>query len=278
MKKIIFIGAILASLVTSIYALYLHLHNLTHLQQIQQHITAQQQHFNDQIATINHKIFIHKTHNQLIQARKILHLAELNLTLSFDATTALNLYNQAIKLIKEDPLAQNLTLTTFKEQQNLDLTQLLTNFDYASKLVDNLNLILPKYQPITGPENVLPQKLHALRKLVIIRHHTLQIQPLFSEADVNLIRLQLKLKLFIAYETLLNKNQTLYQQTIKQIINEIHTYFDINSANELLQILNIYQDPPFFQTQAELHSKITDLINQLDALLEKSNNIGAQDA
>ncbi len=185
---------------------------------------------------------------QLLKARYYLELAEINAHWSENTQTTIALFQQA------DPLLINLhepqllavrqaiaqEIAQVQAAPILDITGLLTQLDAAQHMVATLTpknpFSLTKANPTPTTEIKSPSTWHEhlqaslrmLEKLVIIRHHGEAIQPQLTPAYEVILRENIRLSLQQAQWAVLQKNQAVYDLSLKQAIDKINQTFDPN--------------------------------------------------
>ncbi|STX29885.1 uroporphyrin-III C-methyltransferase [Legionella beliardensis] len=185
----------------------------------------------------------------LLKARYYLELVQLNAHWGDDQRITTALLQQADEILQEVPeqqlfpvrqaIAQE--ITKLNALPKVDVAGLLSQLDAAQALVLQLplqqNLIndqLTTPTPTTtssGWKGKLDNSLSYLKKLVIVRRHEGDAQPLYSPLHQALLRETIRMNLQEAQWAILQKNTQVYKQALTQAITAIKNTFDNQAVN-----------------------------------------------
>ncbi len=220
----------------------------------------------------------------LLKARYYLELASINGAWNDDPATSLALLKNADALLAtlhQDNLtdvrraiAQEETAWT--QITPIDMTGLLVKLAAIQTTLDTLkpetplassqfkqqNPVISK-QPSTWREH-LQHSLQQLKNLVIIRHQDDLMTPLLTPAYVMVLRESIRLNLQETHWAMLEKNQTVYQLSITQAIENIKRIFGEKNQNTMalidelssLQAMKLTQEKPQTSQALTLLNKI----------------------
>lgn len=244
----------------------------------------------------------------LLKARYYLELAQINATWGSDIQTTSNLLNQADVLltnIHEErvlevrrAIAQEIAAVDAIEK--VDAAGLLSQLDAAQELVnslktpsiptqeDNANSTSPEtHKDMSGWRARLQESMHALEKLVVVRRMDTDAQPFVTPAYAALLRGRVQLALQEVQLAVLQRNEALYQLTLKQAIQQVNQSFDLHDSTTtgLLQQLKELQQQTVMQKKINIGQALL-LLNQTidikqderpktDAVIPESKAVGA---
>ena len=223
----------------------------------------------------------------LLKARYYLELAQMNAYWSdnIDATDALLSQADALLATVHEPRVFSVRGAIATEKNSLhaiekvDIAGVLTQLDAAAELssqipVHQVHSILAgnnaektptlEHQPISSWSVRLKESLAVLEKLVVVRRVDSDIQPVVSAAYVELVRENVGLILQEAQWAVLQRNEVIYQLTLRQAIKKITQSFDLQAVKTqtLLQQLHDLQKVQLTQRKFQL-GKSALLLNQL---------------
>lgn len=218
----------------------------------------------------------------LLKARYFLELAEIQAHWGDNPALVIALLQEADRLLsttansKLFDVRQSLAgeILRLKSLPAFDLAGMLSRLDAQQKAVDSLNV----NQNLTLPAESSPEKskasswrdhwkasLNTLEKMVIIRHHDEEIQPLYSSQEIRLLRERLRNNLQEAKWGLLHNNQAVYQLALDEAMDNLKSSFDPEAKNTraFLQELKTLKALPFpGSTALDLQASI-ELLNKI---------------
>ena len=218
----------------------------------------------------------------LLKARYYLELAQINAHWSDNAQTTSALLQEADVLLASmhDQHLFNIRQALAKEIADintlpkLDIAGLLSQLDAAQKNVTHLPMrytqthldktkatLSPQKVPSTWQEN-LKESLSQFKELVIIRHHEDDFLPLPSQEFESMLRESIHLSLQEAQWAILQNNDTVYQFSLKQAINNINRSFEQGATTQaLIQQLQRLQQIQLTQPKPALEQSLR-LLNE----------------
>ncbi len=233
--------------------------------------------------------------NMLSQIAYLINLANLQLTISHDSTSALSTLSLAQEKLEamNDPrlfaltktLAQDLLI--LKATPTVNLTELITDIDLLNTAIANssftpnekdLKIALEKQSTMaaTLSSDTVKQKwyqrlwcyLSRFKELVIISHRTTNLNPILDATQKSLIKSALQAKLLLAEYAVIQHDNAAYQHNLTVVQKSIETYY-ANSMNraDLLSKLNTLQK----KNIGEKIPTINDSISVLNETLNKSS-------
>ncbi len=234
----------------------------------------------------------------LLKARYYLELAQINAHWSNGIDATIALLEQADQLLKQLNDPKILTIrqaiaTDIAQTQALpsvDITGLLSQLDAAQNSINDLNIPLPvngntpSTQNATTPENNastwkdrLQNSMNVLEKLVVIRHHDQEIEPLMSPLYEAILKEKLHLNLQEAQWAVLNNEPFVYQLVLKQAINSLKMNFNENMSNTaaLIKKLTELQQKNITQKRPAMGSALpmlNELIDTKKTSVDQSSN------
>lgn len=243
----------------------------------------------------------------LLKARYYLELAQINATWGIDTQTTGSLLRQADDLLTNlhdervleirRAIAQEIAAVDVIE--NVDVAGLLSQLDAAEELVSSLKTqSIPT--PVSNSDVTTPNSnkealgwrarlqasVHALEKLVVIRRIDTDAQPFVAPAYAALLQGRIQLVLQEVQLAVLQRNEPLYQLTLKQAIQQVNRSFDLNDSNTkaLLLQLKALQQQTIMQKKINIGQALL-LLNQaidikqdekpkVDAIVPESKEAG----
>ena len=250
--------------------------NQKEIDQQQNSINTLKINLTDALNRLNHS----ENQKTLDQVSALVNQANLEITINHNTTKSTQLLNRALSELQSlDDSSLMYIETTLKD--NIKALNLL----HQPKISDTINTInslnkriqsLPDFPasystPTTAPEkqttpSTWPQSINhlllSLKDLITIRHQQAPILPLLSEQSFALLKQNITLKLTLAQWALLNQDQILFNQSLKDVDDFLSQHHispqstqDIHQVLVSLEGLNIKPDYP--DLTATLH-----LINQ----------------
>ena len=207
----------------------------------------------------------------LNKAQYYLEIAQMNSQATHDPATTITLLQEADTLLQSisDERVVNIKNTITKEISELqalptvNISELFKKLDHAQKMVLKLRLkpILTKTSqeptiPLSWHEQ-LQASLRLLEKLVVIRHYDQEKESKFSPLNQMLLHEQLSMNLQKAQWAVLQRNQTIYQQSLMQIINLLQPYLALKEEG----------------AQQDSQLKLNDFLNQIQQLQQININL-----
>ncbi|HAZ7572479.1 uroporphyrinogen-III C-methyltransferase [Legionella sp. PATHC032] len=259
--------------------------NANHLQQIQSDLTNKVDSLNKELQTVMKQKLYQNNDWLLLKARYYLELAQINVHWSDNFNTSVALLQQADDLLKGMSIPQIFTIrqTIAKEIAQLksisvvDITGILSQLDAAQTAISNLSIqsAVDQQEMLnhlansgesgkTGWRSRLQDSMNFLEKLVIIRRHNENIQPLISPLYESAIKENIRLNLQEAQWAILNNNPAVYQFTLNQAITNLKRVFNESSHNTavLIKQLSTLQNVKLTQEKPAVGQAIP-LINQM---------------
>ncbi|MGX8732936.1 uroporphyrinogen-III C-methyltransferase [Legionella pneumophila] len=272
--------------------------NANHLQQIQSDLTSKMDSLNKELQTAMKQKLYQNNDWLLLKARYYLELAQINVHWSDNFNTSVALLQQADALLKGMNIPKIFTIrqTIAKEIAQLksisvvDITGILSQLDAAQAAINNLSIqsVVDQQEVLnhitkseesgkTGWRNRLQDSVNFLEKLVVIRRHNENIQPLISPLYESAIKENIRLNLQEAQWAILNNNPAVYQFALNQAIANLKRVFNESSQNTdaLIKQLSILQNVKLTQEKPVVGQAIP-LINQMidnkELLVDQANS------
>ncbi|HGF1459849.1 TPA: uroporphyrinogen-III C-methyltransferase [Legionella pneumophila] len=272
--------------------------NANHLQQIQSDLTSKMHSLNKELQTAMKQKLYQNNDWLLLKARYYLELAQINVHWSDNFNTSVALLQQADALLKGMNIPKIFTIrqTIAKEIAQLksisvvDITGILSQLDAAQAAINNLSIqsVVDQQEVLnhitkseesgkTGWRNRLQDSVNFLEKLVVIRRHNENIQPLISPLYESAIKENIRLNLQEAQWAILNNNPAVYQFALNQAIANLKRVFNESSQNTdaLIKQLSTLQNVKLTQEKPVVGQAIP-LINQMidnkELLVDQANS------
>ncbi|HAU1182312.1 TPA: hypothetical protein JBI17_06110 [Legionella pneumophila] len=272
--------------------------NTNHLQQIQSDLTSKMDSLNKELQTAMKQKLYQNNDWLLLKARYYLELAQINVHWSDNFNTSVALLQQADALLKGMNIPKIFTIrqTIAKEIAQLksisvvDITGILSKLDAAQAAINNLSIqsVVDQQEVLnhitkseesgkTGWRNRLQDSVNFLEKLVVIRRHNENIQPLISPLYESAIKENIRLNLQEAQWAILNNNPAVYQFALNQAIANLKRVFNDSSQNTdaLIKQLSTLQNVKLTQEKPVVGQAIP-LINQMidnkELLVDQANS------
>ncbi|MFM9183386.1 uroporphyrinogen-III C-methyltransferase [Legionella pneumophila] len=272
--------------------------NANHLQQIQSGLTSKIDSLNKELQTAMKQKLYQNNDWLLLKARYYLELAQINVHWSDNFNTSVALLQQADALLKGMNIPKIFTIrqTIAKEIVQLksisvvDITGILSQLDAAQAAINNLSIqsVVDQQEVLnhitkseesgkTGWRNRLQDSVSFLEKLVVIRRHNENIQPLISPLYESAIKENIRLNLQEAQWAILNNNPAVYQFALNQAIANLKRVFNDSSQNTdaLIKQLSTLQNVKLTQEKPVVGQAIP-LINQMidnkELLVDQANS------
>ncbi|WBV66045.1 uroporphyrinogen-III C-methyltransferase [Legionella pneumophila] len=272
--------------------------NANHLQQIQSDLTSKMDSLNKELQTAMKQKLYQNNDWLLLKARYYLELAQINVHWSDNFNTSVALLQQADALLKGMNIPKIFTIrqTIAKEIAQLksisvvDITGILSQLDAAQAAINNLSIqsVVDQQEVLnhitkseesgkTGWRNRLQDSVNFLEKLVVIRRHNENIQPLISPLYKSAIKENIRLNLQEAQWAILNNNPAVYQFALNQAIANLKRVFNESSQNTdvLIKQLSTLQNVKLTQEKPVVGQAIP-LINQMidnkELLVDQANS------
>ncbi|WBV64597.1 uroporphyrinogen-III C-methyltransferase [Legionella pneumophila 130b] len=172
----------------------------------------------------------------------------------------------------------------------VDITGILSQLDAAQAAINNLSIqsVVDQQEVLnhitkseesgkTGWRNRLQDSVNFLEKLVVIRRHNENIQPLISPLYESAIKENIRLNLQEAQWAILNNNPAVYQFALNQAIANLKRVFNESSQNTdvLIKQLSTLQNVKLTQEKPVVGQAIP-LINQMidnkELLVDQANS------
>ncbi|MDP3704396.1 MAG: uroporphyrinogen-III C-methyltransferase [Legionellaceae bacterium] len=208
----------------------------------------------------------------MLKARYYLELASINAHWSNDSPTTSSLLKAADTLLATIPgdRLSSVRQAIAKEHTELlqispiDTTGILSQLDAIQHVI---NTLIPK-KPLTvlatsnTPPNEnssprswrehLKESIQKLNSLIIIRHQDDTLTPLLTPAYVTLLSESIRLNLQEAQWSVLQKNQTIYQLSLSQAIENVDRVFDKSQTTAIITQLTTLRSIQLVQPKPEL--------------------------
>ncbi|CZI73741.1 TPA: hypothetical protein JBC15_04980 [Legionella pneumophila subsp. pneumophila] len=272
--------------------------NANHLQQIQSDLTSKMDSLNKELQTAMKQKLYQNNDWLLLKARYYLELAQINVHWSDNFNTSVALLQQADALLKGMNIPKIFTIrqTIAKEIAQLksisvvDITGILSQLDAAQAAINNLSIqsVVDQQEVLnhitkseesgkTGWRNRLQDSVNFLEKLVVIRRHNENIQPLISPLYESAIKENIRLNLQEAQWAILNNNPAVYQFALNQAIANLKRVFNESSQNtdalikqlSTLQNIKLTQEKPVVGQAIPL---INQMIDNKELLVDQANS------
>ncbi|HAU0707502.1 TPA: hypothetical protein JBH02_06835 [Legionella pneumophila] len=272
--------------------------NANHLQQIQSDLTSKMDSLNKELQTAMKQKLYQNNDWLLLKARYYLELAQINVHWSDNFNTSVALLQQADALLKGMNIPKIFTIrqtiakeiTQLKSISVVDITGILSQLDAAQAAINNLSIqsVVDQQEVLnhitkseesgkTGWRNRLQDSVNFLEKLVVIRRHNENIQPLISPLYESAIKENIRLNLQEAQWAILNNNPAVYQFALNQAIANLKRVFNESSQNTdaLIKQLSTLQNVKLTQEKPVVGQAIP-LINQMidnkELLVDQANS------
>lgn len=174
---------------------------------------------------------------QLLKARYLLELAQLNAQWSNDISSTQSMLVEADNLLTSmhhsDLIAVRkalaLDLQTIQNKPDIDITRILTQLDSALMIASALPLISLPEKPTSIPgnqaHNTMQSFLNYLSQFIVIRYHTHGLEPQPTLAYEAILRASIKLNIQVAQWAVIARNNSIYQLALSQSLNTLSTSF-----------------------------------------------------
>ncbi|HAU1515991.1 TPA: uroporphyrinogen-III C-methyltransferase [Legionella pneumophila] len=272
--------------------------NANHLQQIQSDLTSKMDSLNKELQTAMKQKLYQNNDWLLLKARYYLELAQINVHWSDNFNTSVALLQQADALLKGMNIPKIFTIrqiiakeiAQLKSISVVDITGILSQLDAAQAAINNLSIqsVVDQQEVLnhitkseesgkTGWRNRLQDSVNFLEKLVVIRRHNENIQPLISPLYESAIKENIRLNLQEAQWAILNNNPAVYQFALNQAIANLKRVFNESSQNTdaLIKQLSTLQNVKLTQEKPVVGQAIP-LINQMidnkELLVDQANS------
>ncbi|AMP88713.1 uroporphyrinogen-III C-methyltransferase [Legionella pneumophila] len=272
--------------------------NANHLRQIQSNLTNKMDSLNKELQTAMKQKLYQNNDWLLLKARYYLELAQINVHWSDNFNTSVALLQQADDLLKGMNIPKVFTIrqTIAKEIAQLksisvvDITGILSQLDASQAAINNLSIpSLVQQQEVpnhiatsdesgkTGWRSRLQDSVNFLEKLVVIRRHNENMQPLISPLYESAIKESIRLNLQEAQWAVLNNNSAVYQFALNQAITNLKRVFNASSHNTAvlvkqlhdLQNIKLTQEKPVVGQAIPL---INQMIDNKELLIDEANS------
>jgi uroporphyrin-III C-methyltransferase len=200
------------------------------------------------------------TQRAISKAAYLAHLANLHLTVGYDATAALQLLDAANQALRStsSTTAFNLKhallqdIAALKAAPKVDVTNLVLRLDQLSQTVQNLPGISARTAPVQTPAMPLTapsdktlswykkmtNSLSGLKELVVIRHIKKPVMPLLSPEQLTFLRENVQLKIAQAEWAVLQQKPMLYKISLNLAHDWLKNYYrDQTAAANILENL-----------------------------------------
>ncbi|ABQ54384.1 TPA: uroporphyrinogen-III C-methyltransferase [Legionella pneumophila] len=272
--------------------------NANHLQQIQSDLTSKMDSLNKELQTAMKQKLYQNNDWLLLKARYYLELAQINVHWSDNFNTSVALLQQADALLKGMNIPKIFTIrqiiakeiAQLKSISVVDITGILSQLDAAQAAINNLSIqsVVDQQEVLNhitkseesgkiGWRNRLQDSVNFLEKLVVIRRHNENIQPLISPLYESAIKENIRLNLQEAQWAILNNNPAVYQFALNQAIANLKRVFNESSQNTdaLIKQLSTLQNVKLTQEKPVVGQAIP-LINQMidnkELLVDQANS------
>ncbi|HAT8180255.1 TPA: hypothetical protein JA361_12545 [Legionella pneumophila] len=272
--------------------------NANHLQQIQSDLTNKMDSLNKELQIAMKQKLYQNNDWLLLKARYYLELAQINVHWSDNFNTSVALLQQADDLLKGMSIPKIFTIrqTIAKEIAQLksisvvDITGILSQLDAAQAAINNLSIqsVVEQQEVLnhiatseesgkTGWRSRLQDSVNFLEKLVVIRRHNENIQPLISPLYEAAIKESIRLNLQEAQWAVLNNNPAVYQFALNQAITNLKRVFNESSHNTAVLIkqlcalknVKLTQEKPVVGQAIPL---INQMIDNKEVLADQANS------
>jgi len=226
----------------------------------------------------------------LLKVRYYLELAQINAHWSDQTETTVALLQEADALLgtlhdqRLFVVRQAITkeISQLQAAPQLDMTKILSQLDAAQSMVLKLS-IKQSFAPLAvndttpPPENTqstwrnhLSDAMRLLEKMVVVQHHTDDVQPLLTSAYESVLRENIRLSLQEAQWAVLRFNDPMYHLLLTQAILNVNRSFDshVEGNQALLKYLDDLQKIQLIQ-QKSMPDESLLLLNQAIELKDK---------
>ena len=232
-------------------------------------------------------------HWLLLKAHYAIELAELNAYWSRDSYSTIALLKYADNLLAQHPSAQLFTvrqalareITAQETAPTLDQAGVLSQLDALQQEITHCSFKQTP-QPIVQNDKTSPTAtastswharmsacLHLLKQFFVVRYHPDPLQPLLTPAYKALQRETIRLNLQEAQWAVLQRNETVYQLSLKQAIRNIHRAFGNNTSTQpLLNQLHALTSIVIQSTKIIPDESLTALNQVMDAIASPHEN------
>lgn len=226
-------------------------------------VTNLQQQLKQQTTRLDALAHAHRDYmnNQNVYAAVyLIRLANFNLVLVKRPNIALHMLEQADFLLNQSfdpsfmPLRKSINnnIMALKAANQFNLDTILLQLQSMSDALSKLSIASPTMEK-ASPKHILDKAAkqqswrdhfasawHDVGKLIIIRHHNKAIEPLLSPQQNAVLQQNLQLLFMQAQWAAMNRNNTLFQHSLKQLKHIISTAYSQQSASaqSLLNELN----------------------------------------
>lgn len=216
---------------------------------------------------------------RLLKARYYLEIAQINSHWNDDLKSTVELLNQADRILKtvHDSKVFKIRQQIATDITNIESTPQIDYVGILSKLdsMQQMALELPVKKTKTPKKTTHKRKswndsIHLLEKLVVVHNDKKEIQPIISPIYAASIRQAISLLLLQTQWAVLNKNEKIYQLTLKQATTLVRENFYEGSSittNFKLRLKNL-QEIKFQQASP----KPSESLNMLKELLNKGES------
>ncbi|KTC72586.1 uroporphyrinogen III methylase [Legionella birminghamensis] len=231
----------------------------------------------------------------LLKAKYYLELAQINAHWSDSQDTTIALL-QAADTVLQDVSDQQLfnirqtiakEITSIKAIPKLDLAGLLSQLDAAQQMVSALPLkqgvnlstdTTPSDAdtPAEGWKTKLHENMKLLEKLIVVRKHDDNVEPILSPLHLDVLRESVRMNLQEAQWALLEHNSAVYAQSLKQAIEEINRIFDV-SASPTQALLNDLQKLKSVSLENQ-RPLVNGSLNLLNQFIDNQKNASSDDS
>ncbi len=231
---------------------------------------------------------------QLHEVTYLLKIAHSYLNLTPNPKTALVILEKANTTLATLNLPQALKLrqaitnivTELQALPTIDKADILMKLNAISQELKALPLISPtatdfsqqdspaQNTPSSTWKNYWHKTLSALEKLVVIRHHDKNVEPLISPKQQAFLNENIQLKLSEAGFALLQNDQALFQSSLKSAAKWISEYYvaDSSATQSVLNTLTQIQQKVNLQPELPSLDKVLQLNEQLQAQSTKQGD------
>lgn len=217
----------------------------------------------------------------LQKARFLLELSEMNAHWSNNPQASIALLQEANMLLSQisNPSiasirqALAIEIGLWQALPTTDTISILNQLNQAISQIDNLSIKqarMPLNQPTKNTQGFpstwkegLHESMLLLQKLVIIRHHDTEINPLISPIHEAILRDSLRLQLYQSQWAILIQDNTLYQQALNNAINICKKTFTSDAASTEAFMKNLIALQELSLTKTKPSASTLELVNQL---------------
>lgn len=226
----------------------------------------------------------------LLRARYYLELAQINAHWGYHTQETIALLQQADMILagihdkQLFPIRQAIAqeMTELQALPKVDLTGILSQLDALQNLLTQVPMKKkPQAVDIDTETNEttkspaawhqrLTESLHLFEKLVVIRHHEQDIEPMMGRTQATMARERIRLDLEQAQWAVMQKNEAVYHLALKQTLRSIQDGFDPDESSTKAFIKGVtdLQQAKITAPQPELEQSL----NQLNAFIKKQSS------